>query len=417
MSFADFTSSIATGLVQGIINSNQKPPPKKRYSASKRKRSTRKRVSSIPSSCSAEAWSTQSVNNKTIATNFKGVIVTYDDMGELIVKLDIKNPIPSMFHAGDKVQTNISFNKGSRAVNAVLSEDNKFLVIHGLDAIYVLSKLKSASYVKVDFVNNNYCSRLKGSGTSISTVESAANFWKKNKPDNINVARKERAHVEHKEHAKRVSSNQKEFSQKVSGIRAKSDLDAADGNIYGTKIQYYIPGSEEIGEMWVNWFIDDDKGPMMRLHFMDPTHQYENQAYKIDISLEPIQFPCNTDIAKDSNKNTSPSCQIVKDLLRADKWGKIAKKQNLKRRYRKRVSYVNGDENSKISTAIYFQVYEDGSMTAQIEEVKHGFPKRFNFTLNNALELARYIETTREKAKQKWMNKTRTKEDLDALFK
>jgi len=169
--------------------------------------------------------------------------------------------------------------------------------------------------------------------------------------------------------------------------------------------------------MWINWFIDDHKGPMMRLHFMDPTHQYENQAYKIDISLEPIQFPCNTDIDKDSNKNTSPSCQIVKDLLRADKWGKIAKEQGLKRRYRKRVSFIQGNEQSKISTAIYFQVYENGSMTAQIEEVKHGFPKRFNFTLNNALELARYIETTREKAKQKWMNKTRTKEDLDALFK
>jgi hypothetical protein len=78
---------------------------------------------------------------------------------------------------------------------------------------------------------------------------------------------------------------------------------------------------------------------------------------------------------------------------------------------------VQGNEKSKISTAIYFQVYEDGSMTAQVEEIKHGFPKRFNFTLNNALELARYIETTRKKAQQKWMNKTRTKEDLDALFK
>jgi hypothetical protein len=417
-SSADFSTNIAAGIVQGLIQSNNQPQQTRRHTATpaKRKSHKKRKKSSIPSSCTSEKWLSQSLGNKLIATNFQGITVTYNNDGDLIVLFDIKTPLPSLFSAGDKVKINIKFNKGSRSSSAVLSENKQQLELIGLDAIYVVSKLKAATYVKVDFINNDYCTRLKGSGASIRNIEAAARMYKKNKPDNINTARVTRAMVEHKNHGMKVASNQKEFSEKLMGIRPKSDLDAADGNIYETKIQYYIPGSEEIGEMWVNWFIDDDKGPMMRLNFMDPTHQYENKAYKIDISLEPIEFPCNTDVNTDSNKNTSPSCQIVKDLLRADRWGKIAKEKELKRRYKNRVSFIQGDEKSKISLAVYFQVYENGAMSAQLVHKKYGFPKRFNFTLANALELARYIENTRKKAQKKWFNQTRTKEDLDALF-
>jgi hypothetical protein len=415
---ADFTSNVAAGIVQGLFQGSQTQnySKKQAVSAQRKRYSKKKYKSSIPANCSSAKWSSQAIGNKIIASNFQGITVTFNDMGDLIVLLDIKTPLPSLFQSGDRVTVDIKFNKGNRSAAAVLSKDSKQLELIGLDAVYVISKLKAATYVQIEFINNKYCTRLKGSSNAITVVESAALVYKRNKPDTIDNARVKRATKEHAEHGMRVASNQKEFSEKLMGIRPKSDLDAADGNIYETKIQYYIPGSEEIGEMWVNWFIDDDKGPMMRLNFMDPTHQYENKAYEIDISLEPIEFPCNTDINTDSNKNTSPSCQIVKDLLRADRWGKIAKEKELKRRYKKLVSYIQGDEKSKISLSIYFQVYENGAMSAQLVHKKYGFPKRFNFTLANALELARYIENTREKAQKKWFNQTRTKEDLDALF-
>ena len=168
--------------------------------------------------------------------------------------------------------------------------------------------------------------------------------------------------------------------------------------------------------MWVDWYIDDEKGPTMTLNFIDPTHPYENKTHIIKVSLLPIEKPCNTDLAVKSDKHTSPSCKIVKDLLRADKWGKIAKKQALRRQYTKRVSFIHGSTDSKISLSVLFKVYENGAMSAQIEQQKFNYPYRFNFTLANALELAKYIENSRKKARQKWMNKTRTKEDLDALF-
>jgi hypothetical protein len=418
MGNADFTSNVAAGIVHGIVQGSQIQKYSKRHSSStKGKRNSKKKhKSSIPANCSSVKWNSQTIGNKIIASNFQGITVTLNDVGDLIVLLDNKTTLPAIFQSGDRVNVDIKFNKGSRNAAAVLSKDSKQLELIGLDAVYVISKLKAATYAEVDFINNKYCTRLKGSSNAIDAVESAALVYKRNKPDAINTARVKRAVKEHAEHGMRVASNQKEFSEKVIGIRPKSDLSAADGNIYETKIQYYIPGSEEIGEMWVNWFIDDDKGPMMQLNFMDPTHKYENKAYEVDISLEPIEFPCNTDINTDSNKNTSPSCQIVKDLLRADRWGKIAKEKELKRRYKKLVSYVQGDEESKISLSIYFQVYENGAMSAQLVHEKHGFPKRFNFTLANALELARYIENTRKKAQKKWFNQTRTKEDLDALF-
>ena len=428
------------GIVGAIIGSNVNSHTTTKHKYRKR--------SKYPAGCKKERWSAQVINNQPIATNFQGLLVTTTQNGELLVKAEIKNQIPSIFRPGDNVQVNMKFSSGKRTINGTLDDARQNLLIKGVDAIYILDKLKSASYAQVKFANNTYCTRLRGSSNAIKTVETAMLYTKQNHyvvnqsnmsnsvkknisntaiqargmvapvlaHDSINNARVSRAMSEHLNHATRLASNQKEFAQKVVGIRPQSDLDAADGNIYDIKIQYYIPGSEEIGEMWVDWFIDDDKGPMMRLHFMDPTHKYEKEAYKMQISLEPIKAPCNTDIKVKSNKNTSPACDMVKDLLIADKWAKIAKKQDMKRRYKKRVSYIYGDVNSTKSLGVNFQVYENGAMTVQLEEMKHGFPKRFNFTFKQALELARYIENTREKAHKKWMNKTRSKEDLDALF-
>ncbi len=413
-SHASNTDLLVGGVLGALLTNNNSS--NQQSNTTKKTYRSKKRASNIPKNCSTERWTTQSITDKQIATNFNGIIVSYDDMGDIIVKVAVKNTIPAMFKPNDKIQLTAKFSKGSRTTSATLGEESQNLIVSGMDAMYFVSKLKASSYIKINFVNNTYCSRLKGSSNSIKTVESSATFYKNNRPDHINEARVTRATQEHATHSKRVASNQKEFSHKVAGIRPKSDLDEADGNIYETKIQYYKPGSEEIGEMWVDWFIDDEKGPLMRLNFIDPTHQYENKTHVIKISLLPIEKPCNTDLKVKSDANTSPACKMVKDLLRTDKWGKIAKKQEMKRQYTKRVSYVDGDANSKLSLGINFKVYEDGAMSAQIEHIKHSFPNRFNFTLTNALELSRYIENTRAKAQKKWMNKTRSKEDLDALF-
>ena len=420
MSYAGVVDSVVAGIVQGAIYSNSAPPPRYYGSGSyhhkhKSKRRSKKK-SNYPKNCSSEKWVSQSINNSMIATNYKGITVDYDKMGDLEVRLDVKNPLPSIFKPGDLVHATVSFNNGKREINAKLDKDAKTLIATALDAIYLSNKLKSASYVKVKFANNEYCTRLKGSSSSIKIVETAASLWQKNKPDAVNEARISRAVTEHKEHAMRIASNQLEFSQKVQGIRPKSDLEKYDRNIYPTKIQYYKPGSEEIGEMWVDWYIDDKYGPTLTLNFMDPEHPYEKKTHVIKVSLLPIDKQCNTDLSIKSDESTSPSCKIVKDLLHTDQWGKIAKEKELRRQYTKRVSYIRGDNNSSISLSVLFKIYEDGAMAAQIEEKKFKYPYQFNFTLANALELAKYIEKSRKKARQKWMNKTRTKEDLDALF-
>ena len=417
-SYSSATSEIVSGVVSGLFSSSSSSSSNSNQSRSTqpKKTSSTKRRSTIPSNCSSERWITQSINNKPSATNFQGLIVSYDDMGDLIVKASIKNPIPSMFKNGDKVQLTAKFSKGNRITSATLDEKNKILIISGIDAMYITEKLKASSYIKIDFVNNKYCTRLKGSSNAIRTVASSATFWKNNRPDHIKEARVTRAAQEHATRSMRVASNQKEFGEKMVGIRPKSDLDAADGNVNATKIQWYVPGSEEIGEMFAEWYIDDDKGPMMKMTFIDPRHKYRNEQHVIKISLNPITGKCNKDLNVKPDENTSPSCKLVKDLLRTDKWGKKAKKKGIKRQITKKVSYITGNKESRISLSVNFKIYEDGGMAAQIEEKKHGYPNRFNFTLANALELANYIENTRVKAHTKWMNKTMSAEDIDALF-
>ena len=179
---ASSNTGIVAGLVAGLVAATTTSNSNNRQSTQQR---TTKRKSSIPSNCSKERWTTQSLNNKEIATNFQGILVTYDEMGELIIQCEIKNTLPSMFKPGDKVQLTAQFsNKSSRSTSATIDETSKNLLITGIDAIYIANKLKSSSYVKIDFANNKYCSRLKSSSKSIKTVESSARFFKLNKPDN-----------------------------------------------------------------------------------------------------------------------------------------------------------------------------------------------------------------------------------------
>ncbi|HIP14994.1 MAG TPA: hypothetical protein EYG74_05855 [Sulfurimonas autotrophica] len=409
---ANAVENYLSGVVKAIL-----PEEKKRYKKRYKKRSTKKHAGSgIPNSCLKQPWSTNVVDNRLAAKNSKHLLVSYNEMGDITIKIPVPKANTDASSLGN-VGVAFKFNKGNKITTAILDDGSQNLIISSADTEYIINKLKSSSFVSVEYLNSKNCSRLKGSGNALSAVESSAKITKNSLPDHIRNARVKRASSEHSTHASKLASNQKELSDKVIGIRAKSNLDKLSGeNFSDVKIQYYVPGSEDIGEMWVNWHIDDKEGPMMRLHFMDPTNKYDKEDYAIDVSLSPIEAPCDVNLNIKPTKDTSPACRMVKDLLRTDKWGKIAEKQGLKRRYAKRASYIDGNASSTISTSVRFLVYEDGAMTAQIEQMKFGFPKQFNFTLTNALELAKYIEDTRKIAYTKWMNKTRTSEDLDALF-
>jgi hypothetical protein len=413
---------IGASIVQSLISVQQQPKTTTKHYYRQPKTTTKRyhksrRKSRIPAECKHNRWEVITVKDKKIATNFTGVKVSYDKMGEMTVRIKVNTPLPDELKDGDTTSVIFSFGKkGKRTVSAKVIKDGKYLLVSGHDAVYIANMLKGASFVQVKFLNNVMCTTLKGSSAAISKVETAREIYQEMMPDHIAKAIKKRTVEEHMERPITMASNQLEYSQKVIGIRPKSHLAKADRNINKRKIQYYIPGSEEIGEMWVDWYIDDDNGPMMTLNFIDPVHPYQKKTYTVHISLMPIDKPCDTDLMVDSDDNTSQSCQIVKDLLRINKWAEIARKKGLRRQYTKRVSFIYGNEKEKKSLSVKFKIYENGAMAAQIEEIKYGFPKQFNFTIANALELAKYIENTRKKARSEWFNKTQSKEDIDALF-
>ncbi len=358
------------------------------------------------------------LGEKQIATNNQGIIVSFDNDGNIIVSLQMKTPLPTI-PENRKVPVTLNFGRhGTQNLIGVVGESTNMIILSGIAAQSIVELMRKARSVRVTFINNDYCTRLRGSGTAIDRVQAAANFWKMAKKDIIDERREERAREEHAKRTESMAKTQQESADKLNGIRPKGNLkkDLAR-NMPSVNIQYFVPGSEATGQMWVDWDVDENKGPILRLNFIDIKRKLDIKAEIIALSLEPVTENCNKDIRKPMAPETSPACRLVRGLLIAEAWGKKAQSKGLRRQFSKTVLYVEGDKDSKISTSVNFILYENGAVAAQIEKRTHGFPRRFNFTMANALELARYVEDIRVDAAKNIKAGTMTDADLDNIFK
>jgi len=388
------------------------------HTRSYRKRRRRSGGDGASSSCASTRWSTMQLGQKQIATNNQGVMVTYDNEGNIIVNLQMKAPLPSI-PENRKVPVTLSFGRyGTQNLIGVIGNSSNMIEISGFAAQSVTDLMKKAGSIKITFINNDYCTRLRGSGAAIDRVQAAANFWKMNKKDAIDERREERAKAEHAKRTETMAKTQQESADKLNGIRPKGNLKKDQArNKPSVNIQYFVPGSEATGQMWVDWDVDETKGPVLRLNFIDIKRKIDVKAEVIALSLEPVTENCRKDISKPMSPDASPACKLVRGLLVAEAWGKKAQQKGLRRQFSKTVLYAEGGKNSKISASVNFILYENGAVAAQIEKRTHGFPRRFNFTMANALELARYVEDIRVDAAKNIKAGSMTDADLDNIFK
>ena len=386
-------------------------PTRRRYGSRGRSRSAG------GSSCQSARWGVQVFGERQIATNNAGVMVTYDENGDVVVQLQLKSPLPAV-PSNRLVPVMLDFGRyGTQNINGILDSSGNLILIRGLSAITVSGLMKSASRLKVSFINNTYCTKLRGSGNAVDQITNAAAFWKANKKDKIDDAREARLTREHAKRAETMAKTQKESSEKAIGIRPKGNLGGGrKERLTSVKIQYYVPGSTEIGEMWVDWKVDENRGPVLKLNFIDPKHKYDIKAEVIPVSLQPVTEACDKNIKNPPLETASPACKLVRALLIADNWGKIAQKKGLRRQFSKLVSYIEGDKDSRIASSVHFNLYENGAVSAQIEYRKFGYPKKFNFSMANALELARYIEDMRVDAAKGIVAGTMSEKELDNVF-
>lgn len=363
-----------------------------------------------PSTPSQARWSTTVIEAKQIATNNHGLIVTYDDSGALILNAMIKNPVPNV-KANMAIPVIVDLGRrGNFSVTGAVNTSLTSVVISGATAHAIARGLKSGSRADVTFLGNNYKVQLRGSQKAIEQVELAAQQWQLLRKDQIDDARKDNAKAEMKTRTQQRVDGLQVADEQNRGVRPKENLRDGPRKVSDLRVQYYIPGTREIGDMWVNWDVDE-KGLYIGLNFIDPDHKYDNRAHTIRMPFEKDRPACEQDLKK-KPEILMTDCRFTRALLKGQVWKAALEKKKYRKSVTKVIDYIRGSKEEQNALAVIFKRYEDGGYALQIEDRKFGVSKLFNFTVANALDLARITQDAVEEANQG----TATEEDIDAIL-
>jgi hypothetical protein len=171
------------------------------------------------------------------------------------------------------------------------------------------------------------------------------------------------------------------------------------------KIPYYIPGTSETGEFWVEPAVSDRGELQFGFKFVDTNSPVEKVRENIEMSLPEIE-------------------DAQKALFKLQAWSEIAHQQKLRRNYEKRVTCFPVSEcppdgervDGKASTEIRFNVYEDGSTAGRIQRNKGVFVEGYNVSIDSAMLLQAYLSHVIKEAKIEFKSGTEDKKALDDLF-
>ena len=171
------------------------------------------------------------------------------------------------------------------------------------------------------------------------------------------------------------------------------------------KIPYFIPGTSETGEFWVEPTVTDKGEMSFGFKFIDLGSPIEKVRGVIQMNLSEIE-------------------STQKALSKLYDWSNIAHDNKLRKAYEKRVTCFplaecppDGEQvENKSSTEIRFNVYEDGSTAGRIQRNKGRFVEGYNISIESAQLLQCYLEYVIAEAKLEFKSGTQDKKAIDTLF-
>lgn len=168
------------------------------------------------------------------------------------------------------------------------------------------------------------------------------------------------------------------------------------------RVPYYIPGTEELGELWIKPYVSDVGELMYDFNFVDDNSEFSNIKETISLSADEIPL-------------------ISSALLKINKWSDQALEKNLRRRFEKSAACFPQDmcgksEVGKSSTDIMFMLYEDGATAVKIQQNKGRFKSSYNVSIESGLLLAAYTDYMIELGSKEFEAATMTDAELDAVF-
>ena len=168
------------------------------------------------------------------------------------------------------------------------------------------------------------------------------------------------------------------------------------------RVPYYIPGTEEIGELWIKPYVSDVGELMYDFNFVDDSSEFSNIKETISLSANQIPY-------------------VSTALVKINKWSDQAIDKNLRRRFEKSAvcfpeEMCGQSEVGNTSTDIVFMLYEDGSTAAKIQQNKGRFKSGYNVSVESGLLLAAYTDYMIEIGSKEFEAATMTDAELDAVF-
>lgn len=168
------------------------------------------------------------------------------------------------------------------------------------------------------------------------------------------------------------------------------------------KIPFYVPGTNEIGEMLVVPRVTDEGYLNYQFDFLDPTSTYDKVRDSIDVA--------HGDIGA-----------LIFGLNKVDEWTKVAQENNVNRRIEKTASCIpdgmcEEKKQGVSSTEVVFQVYEDGSTAGRIQRNKGKFMVGYNMSVESSILLSAYLIYMRDVGAKEFNIGVMTDDEVKDLF-
>ena len=168
------------------------------------------------------------------------------------------------------------------------------------------------------------------------------------------------------------------------------------------RVPYYIPGTDETGEMWVKPHVTDGGELMYDFNFVASHSDFERIKDTIGMSSNNVRA-------------------VAEALVKVTKWSDVAISKGMRRRYEKSAVCFPQDmcgksEAGNNSAEVIFMLYEDGSTAARLQENKGRFRSGYNLSVESGLLLSAYMDYMAEIGENEFEANTMTDEDLDIVF-
>jgi len=215
--------------------------------------------------------------------------------------------------------------------------------------------------------------------------------------------------------SERVNGLQRQFSEKTTKLSnyqtsirpndPESRITARKASELFPKVPWYIPGSPETGEFWIEPLVNDFGTLTFNMKFVDP--KSANDKIRSSISLS------STDLER-----------IQKALVKLVAWSKTAHERHVRSFLQRVDCFPEKDcpaEGQKIdgvaSTEVVFQVNEEGATSGRIQRNKGRFVDGYNMSMESTVWLQAYLKHVLNQGKSEFEAGSRTQSELKALFK